>query len=380
MTDKGVSESLFSLETELVSGNRFLSLSDEVYEQMVLNSKPLHRSLYAMTSVVAKIAWRDQDFEEYTIGFVSFSGEKRIGLRSFDSFEGAYQKARILHGQPPDQTRIDDIYKYSQVMQNDMEAEFPNPILRKQGGQLVQIDGARRLMARLLAGQTTTEVYVVMLREDLQDILNPDFVQGIKDMHKTKRWFNAYQDIFELGINGTRRFGGRFPDHLDLSPVKGHKVVDFGCNNGMALFQAYYCGASSCIGFDYIQENVDIVNVLASHLHIPVEAHRCDFNNDDWEDFALKMSGGWDYSLFLSVYRTKELKDRKRLLKFIWENSKIGMFFEGHGHPQLDDYGMYHNLLSGLNGSGVKQLPKGIIERPYYPSYTPKFLVSKLLP
>ncbi len=357
MTDKGVSESLFSLEAELSSGCQFLSLSDEVYKQMTLNSTPLHRSLYAMTTVVAKIQWHTPNTAQ--------------------NFRTAYDEARMYYGKPMDQSRADDVIRYSEIMKNDMEAGFPSPILRKQGNQLVQIDGARRMMARLLAGQDTIWINVVILREDLKDILDPNFIDEIKDFHRTKRWFNAYQDILELGINGTRRFSGRFPYHLDLSPVKGREVVDFGCNNGMALFQSYYCGASRCVGFDYIQENVDIINALACHLRIPIKAYRCDFNDEDWEDWALQTSGGWDYSLFLSVYRTKELRDRKRLLRFIWENSKMGMFFEGHGHPQMDNPQIYRQLLSELEGGFVKELPIGVIEAPYYPSYTPKFLVVK---
>jgi len=371
MTDKGVSESLLSLEVGIGSGDKFLALSDDVYNSMKENSSPLHRSMYAMIPVVAQLSWKEKDFETYR------TNSSDLLRRSYGSFTEAYKKARRENGQPDDPTRIENIIEYSVEMYCNPNDTFPPPILRQQGNELIQVDGARRLMARLLAGQDIAQVYVVVLRENIKDFLDQNFLNEIGALHNTKKWFNSYQSIMELGLDGTRKFSGRFPSIIDLSRVKGHVVADFGCSNGMALLQAYYCGADKCIGFDCIPENVEIINKIASHLGIPVEAHQCDFNDDNWEKAALEATGAWDYSMFFSVYMTKELKNRERLLQFIWENSRSGMFFEGNGPPMTHNATMYTQLLGQLEGSCVHQLPVGIIERPYDSYHRPKFFVEK---
>ena len=186
MIDQGVSESLFSLEVEVGSGDSFVSIPDEVYCQMQANGKPLRRSMYTVACVRAKLCWRDTDFETYTVGNLNPNSCPR---RTFASFELAYGQARLTHGKSLDATRVEDVIRYSEEMGANPDDSFPNPILRKRGDHLVQIDGARRLMARLLAGQNVTQVYVVMLREELKNILDQRFIDDIKTIYATNRWF-----------------------------------------------------------------------------------------------------------------------------------------------------------------------------------------------
>jgi len=85
----------------------------------------------------------------------------------------------------------------------------------------------------------------------------------------------------------------------------------------------------------------------------------------------------WDYSMFLSVYRTKELVDRVGLVQDIWNNTGIGMIFEGHSHPQVDTDAYYRELFEKLENVKITDLPKGIIERPYDSYFRPKYLLEK---
>lgn len=333
---------IFELEVEISDPdyNYYHSLPNEYYNQI---QNPLHKSLYSITLASANIKSGKDNFEEYC------------------SHED-----------------INDIKKYSQIMKNDLEDGFPTILLMKKNDQLLLIDGKKRILAQLLAGQENIRAFVIIPREDLKDILDKNFINSIKEKYLSKRWFDGYQDILELGIIGKRRYSGRFPKVLDFSCVDNTEVVDFGCSNGMALFQAYYCGARKCIGFDYVQENVDIINELAKRLKINVSAHRIDFNDKNFEKQAIEITGGWDYSLFLSVYRTKELINRERLLEFIWSNSRKGMFFEGHTHPQLDSIEFYNDILSKLSNSKKTFLGRGNIETSYINYHSPKFFIEKI--
>jgi hypothetical protein len=356
MINKGVSEQLLSLEIDVTKNDKFGCISEDVYAFMQKHMNPIHRSMYVMIETKAKIKWRNNV--------------------DIDDFGEAYNRARLDNNQPIDESRVRDILDYSSKIKGG--TKFPRPILRKQNDHLAQIDGARRIMATLLAGKNEIDIVVLIDRHDLKSLIEPEFVQQIHDLHLKQKWFKNYQELIELGLDGSRKFGGRFPSILDFSLFEGKTVVDFGCSNGMSVLQAYYCGASRVIGFEYVQENVDIINAIGKRFKIPVEAHRIDFNEVEWENQVLSIIPEWDYSSFLSVYRTKELKDRVGLVKFIWNNSKIGLVFEGHSHPQVDTQQFYQKLFDQLDNIGnIKMLPKGIIERPYDLYFRPKYLLTK---
>ena len=54
-------------------------------------------------------------------------------------------------------------------------------------------------------------------------------------------------------------------------------------------------------------------------------------------------------SFFLSVYRTKELKNPDGLFKFIIDNTKEIIFFEGHSKRSIDTVEYYMDLFSKFN-------------------------------
>jgi hypothetical protein len=355
MTNKGTSEQLISLEVEITSNDKIGHISKEVHEAIRGNSDLLHYSMYAMISTKAEIKWENPD--------------------TSNDFVNIYNKSRINNGQNIDNNRTQDTIKYSKKMIDG--EKFPKPILHKRGDVLIQIDGARRLMASLLANQTTIDIIIVLERKDIQSLLEPEFIEKIHNMHFKHKWFKNYQEIIEIGLPGSRKFKGRFPHILDLSMVRNKIVTDFGCSNGMALFQAYYCGAQKCVGFEHVQENVDIINALGERLNIPVKAYRIDFNERLWLQQVINIVSEWDYSMFLSVYRTKELKDRVGLVKDIWKHTKIGMIFEGHSHPNIDTHEYYMKLFNELENTEINHLPRGIIERPYDSFFRPKYLLKR---
>lgn len=362
MTNKGASEQLIFLNTDINPDDAIIAISPEIYDHMkrycdYKKEILLARSEYAMMTVTA------------TIGL-----QNGINVANF---EGHYQAATNAVGRTYDPRRLEKVHNYKTQMENgDI---FPAPIMMFKSGQLVQIDGSQRLMAKTLMRVETIEIIIIICRRDIVSLLEPEFVQKIGTLHRTKKWFNNYQEIIELRLPGKRSYNGRFPNILDFSLFEGKTVVEFACSNGMALFEAYYRGASRVIGFEFVPENVQIINLMARRFGIPVEAHRIDFNDPDWLNQVHHIIPEWDYSVFLSTYRTLELKDRDGLVKGIWEGSKEGMIFEGH-QQAVDTDQFYREVFStkaALTNYEVTQLPQGIIERPYDINYRPKYLLVR---
>lgn len=337
MTHKGDSEQIVGLDVRLSPEQTIESISEFAYDGMgyLFNSRSWIRKRsadYAMIKTKATIEWRNH--------FTAINFQKQyLGVTIIP-----HREAR---------QRLEEMIKYATDINNgDI---FPCPILVKRGDSLIQADGARRIIANKLAGKTEIDVILVLERRQIPKILEPGFVENIQYLHDQDRWFDSYQDIVELGILGKRKAIMRFPYVLDFSCCKNKVVVDFGCSTGHALFEAYYNGATKCVGFEYTQKNVNIINKIARRLRIPVEAHRVDFNSADFEHIIRTIIPNWDYSLFLSVYRTKELRDRNALLRFIWENTHQGMFFEGHSES-IDTEEFYSNVFSQLINAKISFL------------------------
>lgn len=363
MSSVGASEQLISVSVSVVENDAMTSMPDDVYSHMKRYCKYkqttlLSQSQYAVINLLADITLRDGITEE--------------------NFKEQYKASTTRTGRTYDPKRLETILNYKVRMEN--RDIFPSPIFMLKGDEIVQIDGARRLIAKAMMAVDQSPVIVVVRRSDISSILEPEFIEKIRNLHGTKKWFNNYQEIVEIGLAGKRSYNGRFPNILDFSLFKNKTVAEFACSNGMALFEAYYRGAARVIGFEFVHQNVEIINLMAKRLGIPVEAHRIDFNDTDWLDQVLAILPEWDYSVFLSTYRTLELKDRDGLVRGIWEGSMEGMIFEGH-QQEVDTVQFYLDVFSmkaKLTNYEVKQLPKGVIEAPYDAGYRPKFLLSRI--
>lgn len=363
MIQQGASEQLISVSIDLSERDALKAMHSSVYDHMKTYCD------YKKQQILAQ--------SEYAVMLVSANVNLRDGITD-DNFEEHYRKATASIGRDYDPTRLTRVCSYRDSM--IAGDQLPSPILMIESGMLVQIDGARRLMARALLKSDKTPVIVVVKRRDIRSLLEPEFIERIDNLHQTKRWFNAYQEIIELNLKGKRSYGGRFPNILDFSLFKGKIVAEFGCSNGMAILEAYYRGATKVVGFEFVQENVDIINLMGARLGIPIEAHRIDFNDPDWLDQVKRILPEWDYSVFLSTYRTLELKDRDGLVRGMWEGSREGMIFEGH-QQKIDTDEFYRHVFStkaALTNYEVTRLPKGVIERPYDAGYRPKYLLTRV--
>ena len=363
MTKEGASEQLVNVNTQIDENSSLRSMSDAIYGHMkrycdYKKEEVLAQSEYAIITALADFSIRD-DIDNA-------------------NFELHYKQATESIGRTYDPTRLSQANDYGErMLRGD---EFPPPILMFKLGTLIQVDGARRIIAMALLQANQKLIIIVVKRRDIKLLLEPDFIKRISDLHQTKKWFNAYQEIIELGLAGKRSYSGRFPSILDFSLFKGKTVVEFACSNGMAMLEAYYRGATRVIGFEFVQQNVDIINLMATRLGIPIEAHRIDFNETDWLDQVKRILPQWDYSIYLSTYRTLELKDRDGLVRGIWNGSTEGMIFEGH-QQDVDTDEFYRNVFStkaALTNYEVTRLPQGIIERPYDASYRHKYLLTRI--
>ena len=165
------------------------------------------------------------------------------------------------------------------------------------------------------------------------------------------KWFPAYQSFNELGIKGRRNDEQRYR-HLDFSHCKDKIVADYGCNLGQASVKAAQAGARNVIGLDSQADTIQSALEIRDLLGIStINYHVVDFNEKDFNKKIKQLFQDEtpDISFFMSVYRTKELKDRDELFRFIIQNTKEIIFFEGHSERSIDTVEYYMDLFSKFN-------------------------------
>ncbi len=362
MTDKGVSESLVNLALDFLTEDSVVPIDYKTYEVFKqfshkTNTEVGRQSDYAMINKAALIWWRTEinSVDDFVRVYGEISGEaNRSATEIVD--------------------RIKDIKKYAKSI--CVDDQFPPIVLLYIQKQLLQIDGARRIMAHLLALRTNIGVIVVVPRRKIHELITNEFKAKIQRLHLTPKWFNDYQEIIELKMPGKRSYKHRFP-MLDFSILRGKTVAEFGCSNGMAILEAAYCGAKRVIGFEHVIENVEMINLIGKRLGLPIEAHRMDFNDEDFSEQLDNILPEYDYAVYLSVHRTRELKDRDGIVQIMWTRCKEGMIFEGHSHRHVDTDEYYQKLFAKLDNCSVQHLPQGIIDAPYDNWYRPKYLLKR---
>ena len=179
-------------------------------------------------------------------------------------------------------------------------------------------------------------------------------IRKIKKKIKKIKWFPSYQSFSELGIKGRRNDNKRYR-FLDFSEFEGKFVVDYGCNIGQTCIKVAKAGAKRVIGFDSQEDSLQVAREIRDVLFVKnLEFYKVDFNDPDFEDMVLRYFHGQtpDISFFLSVYRTKELKDRDGLFRFILENTKEKVYFEGHSVKTIDTVDYYMNIFKKFGVTG----------------------------
>ncbi|KKM06774.1 hypothetical protein LCGC14_1740610 [marine sediment metagenome] len=362
MTNIGVSESLVNLELDCNTEDSMVPIDTKTYEAFrqfshKTNAEIGKQSDYAMINKAAHIGWC-------------------MGVNSSDRFISAYSKRSSDMGRLAIEIseRLKDIKKYAESIQAG--EQFPPIVLVYKEKLLFQIDGARRIMAHLLADRRIIDTIVVVHRRKIHEFIESEFKAKIQKLHSTPKWFNDYQEIIELKMSGKRAYKNRFP-MLDFSILRGKTVAEFGCSNGMAILEAAYCGAKRVVGFEYVVENVKMINLIGKRLGLPIEAHHIDFNHEDFSEQLDGILPEYDYAVYLSVHRTKELKNRDGIVQIIWKRCKEGMIFEGHNHRHVDTDEYYQALFAKLDNCSVQSLPRGVIDKPYDNWYRPKYLLKR---
>ncbi len=125
---------------------------------------------------------------------------------------------------------------------------------------------------------------------------------------------------------------------MDFSKCKNKIVVDFGCNLGQTCTKTYFAGAKRAIGLDSQKDTIKMAKEISRVLETKIEFYTIDFNDKNFRNKIVDILNNKkiDISFFLSVYRTKELKDRNGLFNFIIEQTNEIIFFEGHAAPGID--------------------------------------------
>ncbi len=175
-----------------------------------------------------------------------------------------------------------------------------------------------------------------------------DYERKIKKLRKRIRrlsWFPSYQTFTEIGIKGKRNDSVRYR-YVNFKECSNKVIVDFGCNLGQTCVKAYKAGAKRVIGLDSQKDTIKMAREISALLKTDIEYYSIDFNGTDYQRYILDILGNdkIDISFFLSVYRTKELKNREGLFQFIIDMTKEKIFFEGHAAPQIDTNEYYSNI------------------------------------
>jgi len=171
-------------------------------------------------------------------------------------------------------------------------------------------------------------------------------VRKIRRRVRHLKWFPSYQEFSEIGIKGRRNEKERYR-YLTFTLCRDKIVADYGCNLGQTSVKAAKAGAVRVIGMDCQEDTLEVAKTIKDVLEITnLEFHVIDFNAHGFTRGALEIFGDDipDISFFLSVYRTKELRDRDALFKFIIENTREMIFFEGHSDRKIDTVGYYEDV------------------------------------
>jgi len=224
------------------------------------------------------------------------------------------------------------------------------------------LDGARRIVAGCLRGGSFKDAHILMTSEyfgsniiDISDI-DPSALA----------WFPNYQTITEIGLEGKR--GNKRYEYFDLSQFKDKIVFDFGCNLGQACIKIAIAGAEHVFGFESQEDTLKAANKIVDRMGIEnISYHQIDFNDRDFDrKIDAIVNSDADFSCFLSVYRTKELRQRERLFQYIIDKTKDKIFFEGHADPKIDTLEYYDGLFKRF---GLEYEFKGYSEgwtRPFF--------------
>jgi len=170
-------------------------------------------------------------------------------------------------------------------------------------------------------------------------------------------WFPEHQEIIEFKLNGEMTYAPRYTEVYDFSILKDKTIVDFGGNVGQSALEAYFCGAKKIYNFDCQPYVIEAAKIMVETLGATnFSNHVIDFNEPSFEQDVSNIVSHWDWAIFQGIYRTKEIKNIQPNFDFIVENTKEGIFFEGHPDPKIDTDEFYRNIFEKYDFKEIEYL------------------------
>jgi len=258
--------------------------------------------------------------------------------------------------------------EYTKYSQNFQDGEKPPPVYLIHPSvleflsdvlvnkNLYQLDGMRRIMSALHARVNKIDAYVLVRRDHLKNIIATSTTRQINET-KSKSKLSEHQEIIEFNLKGEMAYDPRYTEVYDFSILKDKTVVDFGGNLGQSALEAYFCGAKQIYNFDCESPVIEAAKIIAETLGIyNLNNHIIDFNEPSFEQDVLNIVGHWDWAIFQGIYRTIEIKNIQSNFDFIVENTKEGIFFEGHANPKIDTDKFYRDIFEKYDFKEIEYL------------------------
>ncbi len=153
----------------------------------------------------------------------------------------------------------------------------------------------------------------------------------LKNLVNENPWFARYYDFDELSIVWLRDNKQRESIYEKYNFSK-KTVLDVWCNLGKNFLFLSQKKPKKLIGVD-LKYTIDVAKKIKKFYKTQnIQFYSTDLNQDDRFNKLKKETAisDYDYSLFVSVYGTKELKNRDNILNTLIKHTKDTLFFEGH--------------------------------------------------
>jgi hypothetical protein len=262
----------------------------------------------------------------------------------------------------------DSLYKEYTKYKDKFTKTLPDPIIllhpvifsefiEDKPEKLYQFDGMHRVMSALEAGINELDAFVIVRRKDIGKLISPNITQEIFNEGGKCTWFPRYQQIREVNIEGQRVQEPRYTEIYDFSILKDKTVVDFGGNIGQSAVESYFNEVDRFYNFDIQRDALNTADKVFKVLNMSnCSNHFINFNLSTFKDDVMQVISGWDWCIFQAIYRTKEINDIKTVFRFIVENTKEGIIFEGNGEPTIDTNEFYYDIFDEFNFKSIQSL------------------------
>ncbi len=169
----------------------------------------------------------------------------------------------------------------------------------------------------------------------------------LKNLINNNPWFARYYNFEELEIVWLRDNKQResIYEQYDFSEKT---IIDVWCNLGKNFIFLSQKNPKKLIGVD-LPYSIEVAKKIKKFYEISnTQLYSTNLNALNWfKKLETETNiSTYDYSLFVSVYGTKELKNRDNILKTLINHTKDTLFFEGH---HLENHSKYSQIFLKQN-------------------------------